>query len=300
MNIHGEFDLDTSKIVNVITDNGSNFMKAFREFAEPGIFDESPNDVNTDDLADTDTVAENDENVDHVAIADLFNDAETDDSSGIYLPSHLSCFSHTLNLLATTDANEALKGDAAYKRLYRAVASKCTSLSNASHQSSKAAEAVFEILGRTIPKPNTTRWNSEYDCYCTIHDLKEKINIVMERLQLPKFSIQEFAFLSEWVEVMRPISQALDKLQGEKTAESFFGSVLPTISVVQRKLASFTASHTGSLVSALQKGVQMRFGDITNYDTMATNNKLKAFYRCCSFSPFFQGSLDHAVTSQPG
>lgn len=286
MNIHTEFDLDTSKIVNVVTDNGSNFVKAFREYAEPGIFDEKPVDEIAVHATDTDTVETEEEPV-HNAITYLFADADFAESSGIYLPSHLSCFSHTLNLLATTDANKALT-DAAYKRLYRAVASKCTSLSNASHQSSKAAEAVFEILGRTIPKPNTTRWNSEYDSYSTILDLKDKINIVMQRLQLPKFSAQEFTFLSEWVEVMRPISQALDKLQGEFTMESFFGSVLPTLSVIQRKLASFTPVHTGRLVSALQAGMDKRFGDILNYECMATNNKLKAFVVAAVSHPFFK------------
>ena len=223
--IHGEFDLDTSKIVNVVTDNSSNFMKAFREFSEPGIFYGMPIDnqdiVREHEAAHTSEADDGHDEPVHIAITDLLTADEYTESSGIYLPSHLSCFSHTLNLLATTDANKALTSDGLYKRMYRTVASKCTSLSNASHQSSKAAETVFEILSRTNPKPNTTRWNSEYDCYSVILDLKEKINIVMERLQLPKFSLQDFSFLAEWVEAMRFISQALDKFQGEFTAESY-------------------------------------------------------------------------------
>lgn len=87
---------------------------------------------------------------------------------------------------------------------------------------------------------------------------------------------------------MRPISQALDKLQGEFTMESFFGSVLPTLSVIQRKLASFTPVHTGRLVSALQAGMDERFGDILNYECMATNNKLKAFVVAAVSHPFFK------------
>jgi hypothetical protein len=110
----------------------------------------------------------------------------------------------------------------------------------------------------------------------------------MERLQLPKFSNQDLAFLSEWVEIMRPISQALDKLQGENTVESYFGSVLPTISAVQRKLSSFTSTHASSLVSALQTGILKRFGDILNFESMATNNKLKAFVVAAVSHPFFK------------
>ena len=255
MEIHNEFDLDSSKIVNVVTDNGSNFIKAFKEYAEPGIFDN-----------DSDAEQEH-----QVAIGDIFSAFQSDDSdcSGVYLPSHVSCFSHTLNLLATTDASKALQHDAVYKRLYRSVAGKCTSLSNAAHQSSKAAETLLEVLGKTIPKPNSTRWNSEFDSYCVIYQLRDKINIAMERVQLPKFSNQELSFLAEWIEVMRPISQALDKLQGENTVDAYFGSVLPILCVTQKKLASLTPTHTTSLVTALQTGMKNRFDDILNFDEMS-------------------------------
>ena len=69
-----------------------------------------------------------------------------------------------------------------------------------------------------------------------------------------------------------PITQALDKMQGENTVESYFGSILPTLCVIglQRKLASFTPTHTASLVSALQTGLQKRFGDILDFDAVCT------------------------------
>lgn len=89
-----------------------------------------------------------------------------EEPASIYLPPHLPCFSHTLNLLASADANKALTCDAAYKRIYRSMSGKCTSLSNTSHQSSKASEVVHDELARTIPKPNSTRWNLEFGRYC--------------------------------------------------------------------------------------------------------------------------------------
>jgi hypothetical protein len=51
---------------------------------------------------------------------------------------------------------------------------------------------------------------------------------------------------------MEPITQALDKLQGELSVESHFGAVLPKIFVIMRMLDSFTPTHAVSLVSALQ------------------------------------------------
>jgi len=73
---------------------------------------------------------------------------------------------------------------------------------------------------------------------------------------------------------MKPITQALDKMQGENTVESYFGSILPALCVIQRKLASFTPTHTASLVSALQTGLQKRFGDILNFDDVHNNKKM--------------------------
>jgi len=128
---------------------------------------------------------------------------------------------------------------------------------NASHQSSTASEAVHDVLARTIPTPNSTRWNSDFDSYCVIYDVTDKVNVVMGCLQLPKFSSQDFAFLGEWIAVMKPITHALDKMQGENTMESYFGSILPTLCVIQWKL-----THTASLVSALV--VVWRSGNVTS------------------------------------
>ena len=172
--------------------------------------------------------------------------------------------------------------------MYRSIAGKCSSLSNAAHQSSKAAEAVLDILGRTIPKPNSTRWNSEFDSYSTIYNMKDKINNVMERLQLPKFSNQDFTFLGEWLEVMKPIAQALDKLQGENTPEAYFGSILPTLHAIQRRLSSVSSTYTASLITALQSGMQKRFGDILKFEDMGVNLKIKTFVIASVSHPYFK------------
>jgi len=88
---------------------------------------------------------------------------------------------------------------------------------------------------------------------------------------------------------MKPITQAVDKMQRENTVESYFASILPTLCAIQRKLASFTATHTASLVSALQTGLQKRFGDILNFDDVHNNNnKMKAFVVAAVAHPYFK------------
>lgn len=85
--INDFYGLDSVKIVKTITDNGSNFLKAFRSY---GI------EMSVDDLYGTDNDIE----------ADEFDDIEF---HPIYLPGHISCASHTLNLLPSSDFMKILE-----------------------------------------------------------------------------------------------------------------------------------------------------------------------------------------------
>lgn len=85
----------------------------------------------------------------------MSEDDENEDQT-IFLPPHLSCSSHTLNLVCTTDAKVVGK-DKKFKRSYNLAMAKCVALSNTIHRSPKAAEIVKHLTGRTIPKPVCTR-----------------------------------------------------------------------------------------------------------------------------------------------
>src|SRR5277367_4174471 len=92
-----------------------------------------------------------DDDIQHVIVCDLLNSASSSQSndtdyehSDVYLPPHNRCAAHTLNLIATTDADTALV-DKAYSRIHHGSFGKCQALWNAVHRSSKASDAVKEI-----------------------------------------------------------------------------------------------------------------------------------------------------------
>jgi hypothetical protein len=64
---------------------------------------------------------------------------------GVVLPSHMRCCSHTLDLVATTDAEVALS-DQAYKKVHRSSMAKTTAIWNATSRSTKAADAAYDIV----------------------------------------------------------------------------------------------------------------------------------------------------------
>ena len=90
------------------------------------------------------------------------DDVDDDDSLAerISLPSQETCISHSLNLLATNDANKGCDTDIAFKRIYHAALAKCTSLWNATRRSSKASDAVSHITDKAMLCPVPKRWNS--------------------------------------------------------------------------------------------------------------------------------------------
>jgi hypothetical protein len=91
--VHNTFVLDTAKTSHTVTDGASNFRKAFAEYEQ----------------AET----EEEENVMFTDISSVLDgglqDSDSDEGENceIILPKHLRCCSHTLNLIASTDADDA-------------------------------------------------------------------------------------------------------------------------------------------------------------------------------------------------
>ncbi|XP_065318865.1 uncharacterized protein LOC135926859 [Gordionus sp. m RMFG-2023] len=90
IDIHKSFKI-RNKVIKTITDNGRNFVKAFRMFEDKS--------------------SEIDDDFQFVDIDDILNNrAESFD----YLPQHSRCACHNLNLVATVDAEKAL-GDRSFQ-----------------------------------------------------------------------------------------------------------------------------------------------------------------------------------------
>lgn len=70
-------------------------------------------------------------------------------------------------------------------------------------QSVQAAEAIKITLGRQLPVPNATRWNSLYNAVKFLNEVsKGKLDATFERLSLPKLQNEELAFIDEYCKVL--------------------------------------------------------------------------------------------------
>lgn len=170
--IHGEFGLDPGRVLTTVTDNGSNFVNAFREF-----------DVDVKCCVNhTNTVDDNLEcgkppNEDvypkvnskpHINTLNKANSIASAEnivpqSIELNIPAHLRCSAYKLNLCATIDANDVLcNNETILANIHNQVIKKCNNLWNSAN-CSESAEIIHNIIGNSLSKPKTSRWSSLYD-----------------------------------------------------------------------------------------------------------------------------------------
>lgn len=124
----------------------------------------------------------------------------------LFLPPHQRCASHTINLIATKDAETALT-TVSYKKIFRATFSKCQALWNKQNTSTQAADQIKESFGVYLSTPGVTRWNSTFDSVRQLTKILDgadglnKLNKCCDGIAVSKFNKQDYIFLKEYVEV---------------------------------------------------------------------------------------------------
>uniref|UniRef100_A0A8C6M409 BED-type domain-containing protein n=1 Tax=Nothobranchius furzeri TaxID=105023 RepID=A0A8C6M409_NOTFU len=206
-NIHSSYGL-LNKVVATVTDNGSNFVKAFQEESTP-----KDDDVTFSDLSE-------------------ILSAENESDGQLSLPPHRRCASHTINIICTRDVEKHLTTNAESRSVYRSSTAKCTALWTKSSRSTLASETVEEISKRKLLIPTSTRWNSFFDAVKRIAEIPMgELNTLCTKLGLKCFKDQEYQFLHEYCMAMKPLTAALDILQGDCP----YGTLLPTLEVLMQK-----------------------------------------------------------------
>jgi len=149
------------KVSITVTDNGSNFIKAFRIFGQPD-----------DDNQQAEVPVDGDD----VEFSDMQQLLEAKDEAEYCLPAHQACASHTLNLIATHDAATAT-ADNSFKKVYYAAMGKCSAFWNKASRSVQAAEIIHDEFHTSLMVPNDTRWNSHYEAVEKIRSIAVTYNI---------------------------------------------------------------------------------------------------------------------------
>ena len=226
--IHSAYGIG-NKVVATVTDNGSNFVKAFRVYEA----------VSSDDEGEEEP---DDDEVTFLPMAELLSaEGESDVEAQIVLPPHHRCASHTINLISTNDVEKYLTSTAD-KLVYRSSTAKCSALWTKASRSTSASEAVEEVSKRKLLVPTSTRWNSFFDAVKRVTEIPmNELNTLCTKLGVKCFKEREYQFLHEYCTATKPLTVALDILQ----ADCPYGTLLPTLEVLmQRTLAVKDALST--------------------------------------------------------
>lgn len=251
-----------NKVVSTTTDNGSNFVKAFKIF---GIYENYEENLSDEQNKD--------EEIELIELTGIIEDGEENDIDlQVSLSAHRRCVSHTLNLIATNDIekwfneNEKQADVLQLKKLYRKLFAKLTKLWSKQNQSTIVAEKIHDILNVYLRVPNKTRWNSTYDALLQLrkiingHGGLEKLNQVMDINTLPRILSEEAVFIHEFCDIFGPIADSLDFLQGEKAM--YMGYLLPTLHALEKKIKNRQCKpmiHCTLLLEAVLRSIKKRF-----------------------------------------
>ncbi|XP_022814700.1 uncharacterized protein LOC111348347 [Spodoptera litura] len=283
--VHAEFGLDSRKVLAAVTDNGSNFVKAFKEF---GIDLENCENFthNIDDNSEPaeSSILEEDSHIDVISVAHFSTYNEVDSlafdeniipqSIILELPVHLRCCANKLNLCATTDANKVLQNnDTSIGNIHNQVIKKCNNLWNSASRP-KSAEIILDIVGHTLSKPGITRWNSLYDSLKQIASIQEKS--VQLHVALGMTNVlrdDDFHYIKEYLRCSKPIAEALDILQGEQ--DMYYGILLPCLVSLRKKLQKLnreSLTFCQMLVKKYLESVETRFAEFFDFSSKVAQN----------------------------
>uniref|UniRef100_A0A8C5GLY2 HAT C-terminal dimerisation domain-containing protein n=1 Tax=Gouania willdenowi TaxID=441366 RepID=A0A8C5GLY2_GOUWI len=245
--IHSSFGI-SNKITATVTDNGSNFVKAFKVYHP----------VQGDDSEEDEDDSEEDEDEDDETFVDLhdalqdINVEEGMEVDVVTLPPHHRCASHTANLISCSDVNKWLLSRPDIKAVYRSATSKCTALWNKASRSTVAAEIVDEVLERKLFVPCTTRWNSFYDAVAPVCEFPiAELNTISYNFGVKAITDREYQFLREYCTV------ALDILQGEDNR--YYGTLLPTLETLISKTLDL---NSGLQILVSFQEIKTRFSEV--------------------------------------
>uniref|UniRef100_A0A8C2E9F5 BED-type domain-containing protein n=1 Tax=Cyprinus carpio TaxID=7962 RepID=A0A8C2E9F5_CYPCA len=242
--VHSSYGL-SEKVTATVTDNGSNFVKAFREYEPKPAAAAAASDSEDEGSGE-------DEEVSFTDVQEVFS-TEQEDPGHFTLPPHLRCASHTLNLISTVDIEKWLT--VTNKTIYRSATAKCSALWTKASRSTVAAELVESLCGKKLMVPTVTRWNSFHNAVARITEIsRPQLTTLCSQLGVRAFSEREYKFLVEYCTVTKPLTKALDRLQ-----EKYLILEISFLQAIKTRFASVLDSREGLLAAVTLPKFKMRW-----------------------------------------
>ncbi|KAK1891406.1 Phosphoheptose isomerase [Dissostichus eleginoides] len=124
---------------------------------------------------------------------------------------------------------------------------------------------VEEVSRRKLMVPTSTRWNSLYEAISRIITIPlNELNPLCVKLGIKCLNEREYQFLKEYCTVMKPLTVALDILQGD---ECTYGALLPTLTSLIKINIFLVISYCILQAIKTPSPAEMDFFDFENQPT---------------------------------
>lgn len=205
-----EWTTPQSKVLVVVTDNGSNMTAAFKQ---------QQADMRDPESGDDKDDEEEDQEIDEdESFEDDFDAKELEHDTEFIFMRRIGCFAHTLQLIA--QKFDEYKGFSNVLKQARKINSKVNS-------STKATERLIQLCGKKLLKECRTRWSSTYLLLQRLIELREPLTVVLRELEWDDLAASEWRILMLIWSLLQPFAEFTTLVSGENFTT--ISSIIPTI-----------------------------------------------------------------------
>lgn len=234
-----------SKVLLVVTDNGSNMVKALR------LANEIQQLSDTEENVEGDT-ADEDENENELEMDDDEEEESNEGDRDVDIDEcweeacHLHrfpCIAHTLQLVIK---------ELSRSQTYCNLIAKVRSLVKFVKMSSIAQEKLIALCGKVVVKDCTTRWNSVLFVFDRLLSIRIHLETVLKEMKHDSLTNTEWERVADLQRLLAPFREQTDALQTDTLSLS---SVLPSILelMLHLKDQSLPKAHANMLLLSLRK-----------------------------------------------
>ncbi|XP_062538367.1 uncharacterized protein LOC134206649 isoform X2 [Armigeres subalbatus] len=255
LNLMDKYEIPLDKVVGVVTDGGSNFIKAFEVYGSQF----------RDYYIDADNKDDNEAELTIVNIDDGVLEGLEADTRQRKLPPHFKCVPHTLHRIASADVGKLLSSNktSSVQALNKALSYSSELWKLCAYP--KQREKVQQVCGKLFIKPIDTRWNSMFRAIERVVQMFDKLDSLYKTFpDINRLSDYHRTLLKEYLIIMEPIANAIDDLQSDSV---FLGDFLPSLILVQQLLKEIHTTHLSILKDQVLGSLESRYGDELNFES---------------------------------
>jgi hypothetical protein len=232
------WNIDRRKVLRIITDNGSNMVKAIKKLSEDSAANRPALDVDDENNADDSDSDLSPDEIDFTMVDNVFTFKR------------FSCLAHCIQLVV-----RSLDKVPSFIN----VLTKARSVVSTIRVSSVATQKLISLSGKTVIPDCPTRWSSSFLLVSRLLELKPAIDQIFQEMRWDTLALSEWTKLEDLSKLLQPFATHTDQLQSDNLAMPY---VIPTIRDLQCHLDE--SCHNALMASTLRRSVDSRFSKYLN------------------------------------